>query len=849
MKFNFKKIGSVLASVAMLGSTIGIAAAANYPKPFVDGSTSNVAIVYGATADAMDFTQAGLIKTDLSDHLTGTGGEVTGGESIDISTGSQAIYMGGALNVARTILTYAELPTTLVSGTATDTSGTEYDYDQKITLGARTFAFSKSGENIDPVPVIDLGSSASDPAYNYTLTLRKILNVSDSTVAGESELIILGQKYIVGANSDYNTLYLYGSGQAVTVDEGAEESVEIDGTSHTVSLKGTSSSTAATIVVDGTSRSVTKGNSYKFAGDFEIYVKDLFHATKTGTLSSADLLLGANTLHLENGQAVKKGSDDTTVTKTTTTIAGTSGEGINEITIAQSAESSTGDYVAIGGEYTDRVFGGLKLQFASLAPALDSEDRDSIVIDTDNAVSAKVTFTRFGTDEQTFTYAKDSDNTADSSLSVVNLVDSGNYTMHVLEGENAKVNELLVVHNPSKDEGRILEVGTIPAADWSSSDKIRFTDVLKTSDYWDFTLGTANTTSATIDGAVYYISVSRTGDDTTATVNMTWGTGASDGYPGDQITLFPRIKLESGEWMSFLAATTIRNDTTYQLPGKYLLTDYTTGAKFPTYDNTTQTLSGSTYGNVNYSVSWDYTVDENTGLIDGIYGGSTYCNFSSVVGPAILIEEEKTLADSNGYAICIPLTSEGTTTTMPAIGVPAVTDGTSSLAGLSSDSYKGQQVTTYGTLVERDTTDNNMVTVSYPDEQMTAKILFSSEEAVIGGDGDIGDVVVTDAEISSVDTKNLIVVGGSCINSVAAEMLGGALCTTAFEAATTVGAGEFLIRVKESPYSADAIAVLVAGYEAEDTQAAATYLTTKTVPTVVGGADIIGTTTTLETVA
>ena len=843
MRFNFKKITSVLASVAMLGSTIGFAVAANYPKPFVDGSSSDVAIVYGATADGMDFTQAGLIKTDLSESLTGTGGTVIGGETVDISSSSQAIYMGSALNVARTILTSSELPLTLADGSATDILGTAYEYSQRITIGARTFTFSKSGENIEPVPIIDLGSSTSSPIYNYTLTLRKVLNVSSSDVIGESELIILGQPYVIGANSDYNTLYLYGSGQATTVDEGAEENVDVDGTSHAVSLKGTSSSTAATIIVDGTSRAVTKGNSYKFSGDFEVYVKDVFHATKTGTLSSIDLLLGANTLHFENGQAVRKGADDTTITKTTVTIGGTTGEGITSLEVAQGAQSSTGDYVAMGESYTDRVFGGLKLIFESLEPALDSADRDSIVIDTDNALSAKVTFTRSGTDEQTFTYAKDSDLISDTSLTAVNLVDSGNFTIHTLEGENAKKDELIVIHNPSKDEGRILKVGTIPRLTDSANDQVTLTDVLETSESWKFTVGGTNTTSTTIDGAVYYISVSRTGDDATATVNLTWGAGASDGDYGTQRTLSPRIKLENGGWMAFLQETNITNATNYQLPGEYLLSGYLDGSVISSGDTDDEVKGTDTdFGNINYTVWWPTKAgtEDNGGLFNGIQYGSSYCNFTSSAGPAILIQEEKTLANANGHAICIPLTSEGVTTTMPAIGNPLFTDGTGSLHSLSSDTAKSQQVSTYGTLVERDTGDNNIVTISYPDDQMEAKILFASEETTLSGEGDIGDVVVTDAEIADVNTKNLIVVGGSCINSVAAEMLGGALCGSAFEAATGVGAGQYLIRVKESPYSADAIALLVAGYHKEDTQAGTTYLTTETVPTVAGGDDIIG---------
>ena len=50
MKFNFKKVASVLASVVLLGSTVGIAAAANYPAPFVSGGVADLAVVVGANA-------------------------------------------------------------------------------------------------------------------------------------------------------------------------------------------------------------------------------------------------------------------------------------------------------------------------------------------------------------------------------------------------------------------------------------------------------------------------------------------------------------------------------------------------------------------------------------------------------------------------------------------------------------------------------------------------------------------------------------------------------------------------------------------------------------------------------
>jgi len=50
MKFNFRKISAIAVSALMTGMTMGVAAAANYPAPFVSGGSPNVAIVYGTGA-------------------------------------------------------------------------------------------------------------------------------------------------------------------------------------------------------------------------------------------------------------------------------------------------------------------------------------------------------------------------------------------------------------------------------------------------------------------------------------------------------------------------------------------------------------------------------------------------------------------------------------------------------------------------------------------------------------------------------------------------------------------------------------------------------------------------------
>jgi len=92
-------------------------------------------------------------------------------------------------------------------------------------------------------------------------------------------------------------------------------------------------------------------------------------------------------------------------------------------------------------------------------------------------------------------------------------------------------------------------------------------------------------------------------------------------------------------------------------------------------------------------------------------------------------------------------------------------------------------------------------------------------------------MTVKDADVATVAGKNLIVVGGSAVNTVAAELLGGAYREAAFTSATGVGAGEFLI---QSFDRAGETALLVAGYAAADTEKAVTYLLNENPDTTVG---------------
>jgi hypothetical protein len=136
-----------------------------------------------------------------------------------------------------------------------------------------------------------------------------------------------------------------------------------------------------------------------------------------------------------------------------------------------------------------------------------------------------------------------------------------------------------------------------------------------------------------------------------------------------------------------------------------------------------------------------------------------------------------------------------------------------------------QAYTNYGMFIAMDRKGTggdtqNDVTISYPDEQVTAAFFVVGSETSKTVSGTSGTSQVLHAinvgatklasQISNVASQNLIVVGGPCANAVAAELLGNpSPCGKDFTA------GKAMIKLFDQ--STGKVAMLVAGYEAIDT--------------------------------
>jgi len=125
--------------------------------------------------------------------------------------------------------------------------------------------------------------------------------------------------------------------------------------------------------------------------------------------------------------------------------------------------------------------------------------------------------------------------------------------------------------------------------------------------------------------------------------------------------------------------------------------------------------------------------------------------------------------------------------------------------------------------------DSDRIILSVPDEQVFAKVSIVGQGMAVDlsdvdADGnetvvdeevpELGGIVIKDSEAASHSDKNLIIVGGSCINTEAARLLGGHACGSDFTLKTGVIAGQYII---QSFNDTGRIAVVVAGFHAADT--------------------------------
>lgn len=784
MKKTFRKIATVASGALMIGASVGMAAAAAYPAPFVESGVADVAVVYGADAAISDINGAAKISSDLSGDVVATsaGGAttVTGGDSVKLERSSDKLNLGdSASDVFVTSIDADDMPNLLADGTYMDDENTEYETTQKIALKNNlNISHFEDSDYADGEPTIGIKIPDDKAVINYTLDFvtHPLFNASQMET---TTLDLMGKQYYVldvvnSSTPTSNKLTLLDSANTAIVTEG--ETVTVSGSDVAISFI---SGSEVKLTIDGeTTNSLAEGATYKLSDGTYVGVKDILYSQKDTGISKVEISLGSGKLELTHANNVVMNDD--TVQEMIAYLELDSSSKLDKIKIGWTTDDEA--FITADSSLTMPAFGAVKFSMGGLFTMSEEETvveaSGSDVIELKTTIedgSVTIPLLKSDTNGKFELIGKDSSN---------RLVTSPNTNLFVNETAGDKY---IVASWNSTTEGEsyYLKVEIITE---DNVNKTRFTNVV-TGDEKKVTEGS----EATFGSVILTVNDSHR-DGSQKWTNLTINAGGS-----------------------FHELYTAEGLKTYLPYYSRTLTDSAEGALNYTGNTALHPVQAShiEYGHYNGT----------------ILGTTGYGNTSIYM---FFREEDKDENLARGKLFNFTLTESGTSNKVH-VGTVNV-NGSSGYEIEDTDDYEYYVASDLATKVVHSTGgDQDPVTITYHGEQAYVELYVSDESAtVVGDDTEAGVVTVTDAEVDTVSSKNLVVVGGSAINSVAAELLGGAYRGAEFASMTGVEAGEYLVEVMASPYTSGKVAMLVAGYNAEDTEKAVTYVTNNDVDTTVG---------------
>ena len=793
MKFNFKKIVALGTSALMTLSGIGFAAAANYPAPFVSGGTANVAIVYGtgAAVSAQDIVAASNIQSNLQSFMTGTSeGSSSSASDNDkaflIELASTKFRIGrGIKDVISGTLTDSELKTLLQDGEYLDDNKDTHEYTQKISLANLSLGLFEDSDYKTDVPTVGIRAASGSYILNYTLEFTSNPEWEDIQ---NTEIEIMGKEYFISSVTTNTTMNLLDAANTGIVNEGETKTITVGDKSYEVSistLSGGASSPQVRLVVNGVplSKSLAEGETLKIADSTYVGIKDISMRDVAGTVASVEFSIGTGKIELRDGLPVKMNENTVNgLNAYFTNPASTSPQQLNKIVLEWKADDDI-----FATEDTSMIMPGFK----------------NIKIDM-----AKMNYPT----EETFEVEKGSNTYV--RLKGFPLKD-GVTDIDLLYGNGTAFS------GTGKESGKgLLTVqGTGKTITFDADDYQNFIATYDDGTNAESYLMRATSFGIKSDGIVNTTDIQYYKDGA-------WVSKKSEAAYGDSINL-GSVTLTIGaihrtnKAVAITAGSNVYFDRVYTKEGLgvYLPVANTT-ADLPSWPQF-QTNATAVAANVTASYPIGFVEESVTG---GKMAGTAGLPFNVTVG---WTSNKATVTDiigetpNGGYEI------EDSDVMRSFIYGPLATELLYDTGG-----------------------DQDSVKITYHGDESYGEVWVSAIDTTISstvtpsGTTSLGEVLVKDSEISSVSTKNLIVVGGSCINSAAANLVGGAYCGAAFTEATGVGSGQYMIKSYSGKYATGKIALLVAGYEIADTANGATYLRTQTVDT---GKSYIGTSATSAT--
>ena len=793
MKFNFRKIACALASTAMVGSTVALAAAASYPAPFVEGGAADVTVVYGAQLDMPAVID---ISASLSTAFL-AGGEAdtvtVGDDFAELGRSNDRLNLGNAMNAAHTSVDEDDMDL-LANGVYTADDNDDFDYEQKITLASTTLTHFRDSEYEDLMGLDDktpvLGYSISDGSLVMNYSIDFTDQPESDVVSGDlddfegSDITILGKNYYIsdakngtGADGFFGKFTLLDSANTATVKEGETKTLDVDGVEYVVSIDFIDSDSASLLVNGFASDDLAEGSTEKLDDGSYLGIRDVRKLEVAGEIGSVEFSIGSGKLELTSGNDIVMNDDSIADVKAYFKVSGSK---LDEIVIEWYAD---GD--------------------------LFITEENSIVMPGFNSVMYSMNGL-VRTDEETISIENDGDDSMELSVPIKD----GTATFNMLWANST---------------GEFQGIGKSATERLATSPSASFTYYDKYQDARHHEYMVASYASGK-DSESYLLRV-KTNEDTSAGRNETTITNVlngdewSDRKEGDivdigdvSLTIGAIVHNNTDKSVVLTAGSNVNFSTMYTDNGLKLYLPY-------------GSANGTLFqGAINFS--------DGHSLNTNATGHSSDSFWLFMDGR----DKDSTLEGGTGFNVTIDDNSDGE------LEVSQVNTAGSGGAGAleigSSNAYEKYMVDDVAPRIMHYTDgDQDYAEVFYPmgeDAETYADLVLaslgSSEEAATS----LGNVYITDLELASsgMAENNLIVVGGSCINSVAASLLNGAGCESSWEDATGAGVGQYVVETFAQDNGK--IATLVAGWDTQDTADAATFLTTGEVSTDAGSKYIDG---------
>jgi hypothetical protein len=800
-----KRLGAVATAGAMLGATVMGALAADlgsYPNMFVTDGTFNGYFVVGERAAAVDNLAMTDIATGMKYTKSGSGSVSVSGDAWMVGTSAKKLEMantnstpvGEQIYDVETFISDSELGALAdgeFSTSGSSSTYTQYLYfdiknqaDNEIVVFAEDdedvvadFLYFKSGDNIGEY-VLEFASSPESTMQDTAGSASTSGTVLDDFE--NTKLNMLGMEFdIVLARRPQSTpedsikLTLMGGSASGSLLEGESTSLSVKGKTYDVSLVFVDTTYAKFTVNGEQSDKLQKGDTFQLADGTEIGVSEILYQSYAGGVHSSDFFIGASKVELR----------DNTITNTASSSA-----------LKVGTETISGADVVIEGTDDNTTFTLTKLRINMTA-------QDDYFVPAGGKLSEAVVAQ--GDDKElVFTNNWDIEyhGLTEEATHEIRLHSSTDrkYKLQFYDGDNDMVDMPLFYATNSTN---------IQFSEDATDKEVILNEGLNATknDYIVLTQGTPSSGTAKT-----YVLQYKGSDKSTATS--------------------PKIRfknLGSGETIEYAVNTGSDNTVATVKLGGFSWAVQNESSK-GTADFTVRVDQD---GDGSVEDGQDIDIVDSYGMLLDITNISI-SSTGQLIQPAKTNESNSiltwTVPNSNDYDDQKPpqidLTVDATATNEVTFSTLQLSNAAHNLITPEGEENTAYGYTTAGAKLTYTTPSSSPagLTIEYPENQRLPQVYVTSGATASASTGgtlaavEVVDATRLDSEIASVSSNNLVVVGGPCVNTVAAELLGNPSdCAEGFRP------GVARVKLFEN---GDNMAMLVAGYSGQDTRLAGQVL-------------------------